>query len=124
MVIVYYRIYTDDGAVNLTSAFSDKDKTLGRIDVSSITPPHTVRSVKHRIAGEEGLIDHDNITLYLRLEEDLAAQDSDHINLYKDDGYGSSPIHAIGLVVPASSVPKGPKGINCESSLLKVLLRS
>lgn len=100
--------------------FSDKDKTLGRIDVSSISPPHTVRSIKHRIAREEGLIDHDNIALYLRIEEDTPANDSDHVNLFKDDGYGSSPIHAIALVVPASSVPKGPKRINGESQLLRI----
>lgn len=80
-------------------------------------------SIKQRIAAEERLTDLNNIAFYLRIGEDRPTSDPTHVPLYQD-GPGSSPEQAIGLVVPAGSVPKGPKRINSESQLAKDLSRS
>jgi hypothetical protein len=53
---VYYRIYTEDGAIiSKQPADSSGDLSLGRIDIDTITPPHTIASIKLRIAKAEQL---------------------------------------------------------------------
>jgi hypothetical protein len=53
---VYYRIYTEDGAIiSKQPADSSGDLSLGRIDLDTIVPPHTIASIKLRIAKAEQL---------------------------------------------------------------------
>jgi len=56
---VHYRVYDEYGEVTLKTSFDKDDTSLGRIDVLSVSPPHTVASLKICIAKAEGMADHD-----------------------------------------------------------------
>ena len=52
---VYYRIYTEDGAIPSKHPINSSDLSLGRINIDIITPPHTINSIKWCIAKAEQL---------------------------------------------------------------------
>ena len=76
--LVYYRVYNEDGEVESLQHFKTADKSLGRISIASITPPHTIATLKNRIAGAE-LIDKAQMAS-MKLFKDITGQD-----LIKDD---------------------------------------
>jgi hypothetical protein len=52
---VYYRIYTEDGAIPSKHSINPSDLSLGRINIDVITPPHTIDSIKRCVAKAEQL---------------------------------------------------------------------
>ncbi|EDR06234.1 uncharacterized protein LACBIDRAFT_329072 [Laccaria bicolor S238N-H82] len=75
---LYYRVYNEDGEVESLEKFNTADNSLGRISIASITPPHTIVTLKNRLAGAE-LIDKAQIAA-MKLFKDITGQD-----LIKDD---------------------------------------
>jgi hypothetical protein len=53
--LVYYRVYNEDGEVESLQHFHTADNSLGRISIASITPPHTIATLKNRVAGAESI---------------------------------------------------------------------
>ena len=76
--LVYYRVYNEDGEVESLQHFNTADNSLGRISIASITPPHTIVTLKHRLAGAES-IDQAQMAS-MKLFKDITGQD-----LIKDD---------------------------------------
>lgn len=96
---VYYRVYDQDGILNSKGAFNNTDATLGRVAIDSITPPRNVRSIKHRIAKQEGLANHSSISVTRDLDTDEPpAEDDDHLDLGGHWLYGETPKHPIGII--------------------------
>lgn len=52
---VYYRLYSKEGALVSKTYFEEDEPSLGRINILSIKPPQTVKSLKARIAKVEEL---------------------------------------------------------------------
>ncbi|KIJ93182.1 hypothetical protein K443DRAFT_684745 [Laccaria amethystina LaAM-08-1] len=50
---LYYRVYNEDGEVESFEHFNTADNSLGRISIASITPPHTMATLRNRLAGAE-----------------------------------------------------------------------
>ncbi len=94
---VYYRVYNEDGALRVRDPVG-YDNTLGRITAHSITPPHNVRNIRHRIAVNEQLPDHYKPDLYLDMDGS-PTEDGSHVSLSGDSYPGASPESAIGLVI-------------------------
>jgi hypothetical protein len=55
ITIVYYRLYSKEGALVSKTSFKRDEPSLGRINILSIKPPQTVTSLKARICGMEKL---------------------------------------------------------------------
>lgn len=50
---VYYRLYTEDGAIRSKTNFDAYEDGLGRIPILNIAPPHTPDSIKRSISRAE-----------------------------------------------------------------------
>ena len=77
--LVYYRVYNEDGEVESLQHFNTADNSLGRISIASIAPPHTIATLKNRLAGAES-IDKAQMAFSMKLFKDITGQD-----LIKDD---------------------------------------
>ena len=51
--LVYYRVYDEHGEARSLQNFNTADNSLGRILIISIPPPHTIATLKSRLAGAE-----------------------------------------------------------------------
>lgn len=54
-IVVHYRLYSEEGALVSKTSFKEDDPSLGRVNILSIRPPHTVWSLRKRIAMVEDL---------------------------------------------------------------------
>ena len=64
-MLVYYRIYSEDGAIPSKTPATPSDLFLGRIKATSVPPPHTVKAVKHKIERVEGIKHSTSSSLFL-----------------------------------------------------------
>ncbi|EDR09187.1 uncharacterized protein LACBIDRAFT_326579 [Laccaria bicolor S238N-H82] len=55
VAFVHYRLFSEDGEFASKRSFDKEDPPLGRINVLTLRPPHTVNSLKMCIACQEGL---------------------------------------------------------------------
>jgi hypothetical protein len=81
--LVYYRLYEENGEAASKMSFNKDDTSLGRIEILSVPPPHTVASLKSCITKSEGVSAHD-----LQVFEDdmgeVTMKDDDTIALLTD----------------------------------------
>ena len=80
---VYYLVYDDDGEIVSKTSFDENNPSLGRVDILSVPPPHTVSSLKNRIIISEDLSGH-NVQLFEDGASDSAMNDSDALTLLSD----------------------------------------
>jgi hypothetical protein len=64
-LLVYYRIYAEDGAIPSNTSATPDDPSLGRIKAISVPPPHTAKTVKLCIAKAENIKHRTNASLFL-----------------------------------------------------------
>ena len=78
-------------------------------------------SIKRRLTKEEGIADPNSTALYLHVEDDVPTDDSAPVKLNQEDGPGTSPDTAVGLVISESSLavpktePEATKSFDGES---------
>ena len=85
---MYYRIYDDDGEAVSKTSFDESDSALGRIDIFTIPPLHTVASLKDRLIDVEGVSGHD-VHLLENDDEEVTLNDGDVIAFLTDNCPGS-----------------------------------
>ena len=85
---MYYRLYDNDGEAVSKTLFDESDSSLGRIDIFTIPPPHTVASLKHRLVHVEGVSGND-VQLLETEDGEVTLNDGDAIALLTDDFPGS-----------------------------------
>ena len=85
---MYYRIYDDDGEAVSKTSFDESDSSLGRIDIFTTPPPHTVASLKDRLIHVEGVLGHD-VQLLENEDGEVTLNDGDVIALLTDNCPGS-----------------------------------
>src|ERR1700722_8453703 len=96
---VYYRIYTQDGAVISKSSAQCDDPSMGCILGRSVAPPHTVASLKKRLCNVEGIADQSCVELFLSCAAKSSVCDDTRLSLLRGTGPGSLPQEPMALVV-------------------------
>jgi hypothetical protein len=95
---VYYRVYTQDGALRSKASTQD-DPCLGRIKVTSVPPPHTVDTLKNCLASSEDIADIASLSLFrLTQSSQSPMDDTCKITIRTRTGPGSSPQEPMVLV--------------------------
>ena len=104
MLLVYYRIYAEDGAIPSKTPATSGDPFVGLIKARSVPPPHTVNSVKLRIAKMEdiSLNDPTSISLFLSPIMQSPMADANKINILNRNDFGSTPQAPLALVAKMS----------------------
>ena len=86
---MYYRLYDDDGEAVSKTSFDENDSSLGRIDICTTPPPHTVASLKKLLIHVEGVLSHD-VQLLENEDGEVTLNDGDAIALLTDNCPGSN----------------------------------
>jgi hypothetical protein len=86
---VYYRLYDDDSEAVSKMSFDESDSSLGRIDIFTIPPPHTVASLKDCLVHVEGVSGHD-FQLLENEDGEVALDDGDDIALLTNNYFPGS----------------------------------
>ena len=124
ILLVYYRIFAEDGAIPSKTPANPGDPFLGRIKARSIPPPHldrdTAKTIKLSIAKAENIIDLKNTRLFLTPHSQLPMGDSDKVTALNriSSGPGSTPQDPLAFVAKISGSPleSGGRG-GLESSV-------
>ena len=101
-MIVFYRIYAEDGALPSKSPFSPDDPFLGRIKFGSVPPPRTAKTVKRSIAKVENLKDRESTSLFLSPYSQAPMDDVEKITIVNGTGPGSTAQEPLSLVTTMS----------------------
>jgi hypothetical protein len=101
-LLVYYRIYAEDGAIPSKTPAAPGDPFLGRIKARSVPPPHTVKAVKRKIAKVEDIKDPTSTSLFLTPYSQSPMADADKVTILNRTGPGSTPQEPLALVAKMS----------------------
>ena len=112
ILLAYYRIYAEDGAIPSKTPVLPGDPFVGRINARSVPPPHTAESIKLRIAKAEdiNLNDPTTLSLFLTIYNQSPLDDAEKVNILDRTGAGSTPQAPLALVA---------KILNSERSALE-----
>ena len=102
ILLVYYRIYAEDGAIPSKTPVVPGDPFLGRIKAISVPPPHTIKAVKRSIAKTENIEDRTNTSLFLSSYSESPMRDTDKFRIRNCIGLGSTPQQPLALVAKMS----------------------
>jgi hypothetical protein len=101
-LLVYYRIYAEDGAIPSRTPISPGDPFLGRIKVRSVPPPRTVKAVKGSIAKVENIKDRESTSIFLTPYSQSPMDDAEKFTILNGTGPGSTPQEPLALVAKMS----------------------
>ena len=102
ILLVYYRIYAEDGAIPSKTPATPGDPFLGRIKARSVPPSYTVKAVKRSIAKVENIKDRANTSLFLTPYSQSSMGDTDKVTILNRTGPGSMPQEPLALVAKMS----------------------
>ena len=103
ILLVYYRIYAEDGAIPSKIPVTPSDPFLGRIKVRSVPPPRTAKALKRSIAKIEDIKDRTSTSLFLTLYSQSPVDDVDKVtSIFNGTGPGSMPQEHLALVAQMS----------------------
>jgi hypothetical protein len=105
-MLVYYRIYAEDGSILSKAPAAPDNPFLGRIKARSVPPPHTVKAVKHSIAKLEDIKVLTTSDLFLTPYSDSPMGDADKVNILNRTGPGSTPQESFALVAKMSDADR------------------
>ena len=101
-LLVYYRIYAEDGAIPSKAPAVPGDSFLGRIEARYVPPPHTAKAVKRSIAKVESIKDRKSTSLFLTSYSQSPMGDADKVSILNRTGPGSTPEEPLALVAKMS----------------------
>ena len=87
-----------EGAIASKTHFSSDDNTLGRIDILSVAPPHTVASLKSRIVKTEGTRLYQKMQIFKDIDGEELMNDEDHLSFQADTYPGCEEDDPIAIV--------------------------
>ncbi|EDR01801.1 uncharacterized protein LACBIDRAFT_310488 [Laccaria bicolor S238N-H82] len=120
---VYYRLYDDDSEAASKTSFDESDPSLGRLNIFTIPPPHTVASLKGRLVHVEG-VSGNAVQLLENEDGEVTLNDGDAIALLTDDFPGSNEDQPIVFTytrnaadkTTAQEIPPFSKRLTCTSN--------
>ena len=103
-MLVYYRIYAENGAIFSKIPAATNDPFLGRIKVNSVPPPRTVKAVIRGIGKAENIDDRTSISLFLTVCSQSPLKDAVKVSttILNGTGPGSTPQEPLALVAKMS----------------------
>lgn len=104
---VYYRLYSEEGAISSKASFS-ADWSLGRIPTLSITPPHTIDSIKRSIARGENDPTLTQAVIYAELSSD-SPMEGKRFSMYESSGPGLTLSTPLAIVKQLTRVNRPAK---------------
>jgi hypothetical protein len=100
---VFFRVYTEDGAIPTKNCANSSDPYLGCINAMSVAPPHTAASVKFRLAKAEGFDNRKTrTTLFLTTSSRSPMDDGGRVSIFSASGPGALPQEPLALVIHLS----------------------
>jgi WD40 repeat protein len=98
--LVYYQIFSPDGAIESKCSFSEDDPFTGRAVAARITPPRTVQSIKRFLCKQEKISAVDDVDLLASaLTGESKLSDQDRLQILSQDGPGSVADDPMALVI-------------------------
>jgi hypothetical protein len=88
-------------------AFDKSNTCLGRVDIHSVAPPHTVASLKSRIAKAEGIVDKE-IQLFEDTDGEALMKDADRPSFLSETFPGCLEDDPLALVYRPKTPGQGP----------------
>ena len=110
ILLVYYRIYAEDGAIPSKTPVTPGDPFLGRIKARSVPPPRTAKALKCSIAKVENIKDRESTTLFLTPYSQSPMDDADKFTVLNGTGPGSTPQEPLALVAKMSDADRRTLG--------------
>ena len=102
-LLVYYRIYTEDGSIPSKTPVNPDDPFTGRIVVKFVPPPHNAKAIKRSIAKVENIKDRERTTIFLTPYSKSPMDDADKFTSHNDcTGPGYSADAPVALVAKMS----------------------
>ena len=92
--------------MNSKTAFDKSNTCFGRIDTLSVAPPHTVASLKYRIAKAEGTVDGE-IQLFEDDDGEALMKDADRVSFHSGTFPGCVVDDPLALVYGPKTLGKG-----------------
>jgi hypothetical protein len=105
---IYYRLYTEDGAIPSANHVYSDDPYLGRISADLVAPPHVAISLKHCILSIENIDDKTTASLFIAALSQTPLDDTDRLSILATPGPGWLPDEPMALVVNPSESYRGP----------------
>ena len=102
-MLVYYRIYAEDGAIPSNKPVVPGDPFLGRIKVGSVPPLRTVKNVKRSIAKVENIKDRESTSLFLTPHSQAPIDDAENVTNPNGTRPGSMPEEPLALLAKMSN---------------------
>ena len=101
ILIVYYRIFAEDGAIPSKTPCDPRNSFLGRIKARSVPPPHndTAQGIKRNISKVENIKDISRTSLFLTPYSQSPMGNADKVNR---TGPGSTPEEPLAFVASVS----------------------
>jgi hypothetical protein len=98
-LLVYYRIYTEDGAIPSKTPVAPDDPFLGRIIARFVPPPRNAKAVKRSISKVENIKDRESSSIFLTPYSESPMDDADKFSIHNGTGPpGSTPQEPLALV--------------------------
>ena len=95
--LVHYRVYEENGEVVSKTSFDENDSSLGRINILSIPPPHSIASLKSHLSKAEGASGR-SCQLFEDEGGEITMKDDDNITSLTDSYPGASEEEPIAVV--------------------------
>ena len=102
ILLVYYRIYAEDGAIPSKIPVTPSNPFIGRIKAKSLPPPRIAETVKCGIATFENIKDGECASLFLTPYSGTPMGDADKVIILNGTGPGSTPQEPLALVAKMS----------------------
>jgi hypothetical protein len=99
-ILVYYRIYNEDGEIHSMRSFDPLDHPLGRIDAHFVAPPYTAASLKRCISNAERFAYLED-KLFLDISSESPMDDELSISILTNEGPGALANKPMAFVRPA-----------------------
>lgn len=99
---MYYRVYTEDGAIPSKRPLNPNDACLGRITARSVAPPHTTASLKRRLCSIENIGDDTYTNLFASTSSKSPMDDKGRVTLLSKTGPGLTQQEPMALVTKLS----------------------
>ena len=101
-MLVYYRIYAEDGGIPSKTPAAPDDPFLGRIKSISVPPPRIVKTVKRSIKKVENIKGDESTSLFHTPYSESPMDDADKVIILNGAGPGSTPQEPLAFVTKMS----------------------
>jgi hypothetical protein len=98
ILLVYYRVYAQDGPIPSMHPVYSNDPYLARILAEVVAPPHTAKSVKRCISNIENIEPEITTDLFLSVSNQAPMDDASHVSIIANPGPGCLPSEPMALV--------------------------